>query len=47
MVQVTVDATDTVERAADDRGRVRLGPEYAGKTVQVAVLDADDEQSDN
>jgi len=31
------------EKKADDRGRVTLGSEYAGKTVTVAVLEAEDE----
>lgn len=30
---------DTKERTADDRGRVRIGPEYAGKDVKVVVID--------
>ena len=30
-------------KKADDRGRVTLGSEYAGKTVTVAVLEVEDE----
>jgi len=26
------------ERKADDRGRVRIGPEYAGEEVEVVVI---------
>lgn len=38
--------TETIEdRKADDRGRVRLGPEYAGREVDVVVI-ADDESDD-
>lgn len=28
-----------VERTADDRGRVRLGPEWAGKRLRVVVVE--------
>ena len=31
------------EKKADNRGRVTLGSDYAGKTVTVAVLDVEDE----
>jgi len=31
-----------VERQADERGRVNLGVEYAGKTVKVALLEVVD-----
>jgi hypothetical protein len=30
-------------KKADNRGRVTLGSEFAGKTVTVAVLDVEDE----
>jgi hypothetical protein len=30
-------------KKADDRGRVTLGSEHAGKTVTVAVLEVEDE----
>ena len=30
-------------KKADDRGRVTLGAEYAGKNVTVAVLEVEDE----
>ena len=30
-------------KKADDRGRVTLGSEYAGKAVTVAVLEVEDE----
>jgi hypothetical protein len=42
-MQVEVSATDVEEKKADDRGRVTLGAEYAGKTVTVAVLEVDGE----
>ena len=42
-MQVEVSPTEVEERKADDRGRVTLGAEYAGKTVTVAVLEVDDE----
>lgn len=41
-MKVEVSATDIEEKKADDRGRVTLGTEYAGKTVTVAVLDVDE-----
>ena len=31
------------EKKADNRGRVTLGSDYAGKTVTVAVLEVEDE----
>lgn len=42
-MKVEVSATDVNEKKADDRGRVTLGTEYAGKTVTVAVLEVDGE----
>ena len=31
------------EKKADDRGRVTLGSEFAGKTVTVVVVEVEDE----
>ena len=43
-MQIDVSASDIKsEKKADDRGRVTLGSEFAGKTVTVAVLDIEDE----
>lgn len=42
-MNVEVKATDVEEKKADDRGRVTLGAEYAGKTVTVAVLEVEEE----
>ena len=42
-MQVQVDISDLKEKKADDRGRVTLGADYAGKTVTVAVLEVADE----
>ena len=43
-MQIDVSASDIKsDRKADDRGRVTLGSEYAGKTVTVAVLEVADE----
>lgn len=39
---VEVPATDVEERTADERGRVTLGAEYAGKTVTVAVVEVEE-----
>lgn len=41
-MKVEVDATDVAEKKADDRGRVTLGADLAGKTVTVAVVDVED-----
>jgi len=46
MVEVSIEAKDVIERKTDDRGRVRLGPEFADKTVEVAVVEVvEDEDS--
>lgn len=42
-MKVEVSAKDVNERKADDRGRVTIGSEYAGKTVTVAVLEVEEE----
>lgn len=42
-MNVEVSATDVDEYKADDRGRINLGAEHAGKTVTVAVVDVEDE----
>ncbi|WP_202932752.1 hypothetical protein [Halorussus salinus] len=42
-MKVEVSATDIDEKKADDRGRVTLGSEYAGKTVTVAVVEVEEE----
>jgi len=42
-MKVEVKATDVEEKKADDRGRVTLGADYAGKRVTVAVLEVEDE----
>lgn len=41
-MQVEVPVSDVDEYTADDRGRVTLGAEYAGKTVTVAVLEVEE-----
>lgn len=43
-MKVEVSAKDIEEKKADDRGRVTLGAEYAGKTVTVAVLEVEDDE---
>ena len=42
-MKIEVDVSDVNEKKADDRGRVTLGSEYAGKNVTVAVVEVDDE----
>lgn len=41
-VTLEVDAKDLKDRTTDARGRVRLGPEYAGRDVVVAVVEDED-----
>ena len=42
-MQIDVSASDIKsDRKADDRGRVTLGSEFAGKTVTVVVLEVED-----
>jgi len=38
---------DISKLKADSRGRVNLGPEYANKTVRVAVIETVDEPEDD
>jgi len=43
-MQIELSASEIkAAKKADDRGRVTLGSEFAGKTVTVAVLDVEDE----
>ena len=43
-MQIGVSASEIKSsKKADDRGRVTLGSEFAGKTVTVAVLEAEDD----
>lgn len=42
-MMVEVSAKNIDEKKADDRGRVTLGAEYAGKTVTVAVVEVRNE----
>ena len=43
-MQIDVPASEIKSsKTADDRGRVTLGSEYAGKAVTVAVLEVEDE----
>jgi hypothetical protein len=46
-MQIEVSASDIKSgKKADDRGRVTLGSEHAGKTVTVAVLEVKDEDDE-
>lgn len=40
-MQIEVELSDLVERKADSKGRVAIGPEYAGKKVTVAVVEVE------
>ena len=43
-MQIQVSASEIKSsKKADDRGRVTLGSEFAGKTVTVAVVEVEDE----
>jgi hypothetical protein len=46
MAEVTIDATDVVERKADDRGRINLGTDLAGERVEVAVIEVKTDETD-
>lgn len=44
-MNIEISVSDLVERKADAKGRVALGPDKAGKTVTVAVVEvADDDE---
>jgi len=43
-MEISVSVSDLVERKSDSKGRVALGPDKAGKTVTVAVVEAADDQ---
>lgn len=45
MVEVNLHVEDVKERKTDKRGRVRLGPAYAGKDVTIAVVDVAEDES--
>jgi len=42
-MKIEVDATDVNDLKADDRGRVTIGSDYAGKIVTVAVVEVAEE----
>lgn len=42
-MKIEVELSDMAERKADAKGRVALGPDKAGKTVTVAVVEVKDE----
>ena len=42
-MNVEIDLEDMIERKADAKGRVAIGPEHAGKTVTVALIETDDD----
>jgi len=41
-MKVEVELSDMIERKADSKGRVAVGPEKAGKKVTVAVIEVED-----
>jgi len=41
-MKVEVELSDLVERKADSKGRVAIGPEKAGKKVTVAVIEVEE-----
>ena len=44
-VTIEVPARDVSEFKADNRGRITIGSEYAGKTVEIAILDAQEDEN--
>lgn len=42
-MKIEVEVSDLVERKADSKGRVAIGPEHAGKEVTVAIVEVEDE----
>ena len=42
-MKVEVDPLEIQERAADERGRITIGMEYADETVTVAVIEVEDD----
>lgn len=47
MPEITIDAAEIKERKADSKGRVAIGPDHAGDTIRVALVEVVDEQSDS
>ncbi|WP_161781668.1 hypothetical protein [Halorubrum coriense] len=45
-MKVEVEVSDLVERKADAKGRVAIGPDKAGKQVTLAVIEVEDEDDD-
>ena len=41
-MKIEVDPVDVDKKKADDRGRVSIGLEHAGKTVTIAIVDVED-----
>jgi len=41
-MKLEVEVSDLVERKADSKGRVAVGPDKAGKKVTVAVVEVED-----
>lgn len=48
MIDLTIESKDQlIEKKTDGRGRLTLGSKYAGKEVQVAILDVEDGEEDD
>lgn len=41
-MKVEVELSDMIERKADSKGRVAVGPDKAGKKVTLAVVEVED-----
>lgn len=41
-MQVEVELSDMIERKADSKGRIAVGPEKAGKKVTLAVIEVEE-----
>jgi hypothetical protein len=44
-MEIEVKESDIVERKADGRGRVAIGPDKAGKKVKLAIVEVEEADS--
>lgn len=45
-MKVEIDPDDVTKKSTDDRGRFYLGSDYAGQTVEIAILGVQDEEDE-
>lgn len=46
-INISVETSDIIDGKTDDRGRLRLGPEYKNSDVEVAVLSVGEDANDD